>query len=161
MNQTYTTSILLLLLVSASVVDAADPPTFSSTPPSMGEAQMVGDILVVSRGIPKVIVTYAPPVEPGGVMVPSQWTKIKHSNEAVAAGDYRVFDMQGKPVDPSVLAVRLNEWTPVLFSDDGRKVDPQYLVLYKPGTLIVYLRPQRPQAPAPEPAPVPVPAPEA
>jgi hypothetical protein len=55
--------------------------------------------------------------------------------------DYRVFGVDGQALDAAAIARRLRFSLPVLVSDDGKKIDPIYLKPYKPGTLIIYVRP--------------------
>jgi hypothetical protein len=155
-------SVLLfaVFVVSLAGVDAADPPTFSGAPPGMGEVQLVGEILVVSRGLPQSIYETRTATRKVGDKEEAYTYTVSRtvtmpSDEAVAAAGYRILDMQGQPVDRAVLAERLSKMTPVLISEESRRVDPQYLVLFKPGTLIVYLRHDRPRVHAAVPAPAP------
>jgi hypothetical protein len=137
-------------LIAHDTLIAADPPEFRSQPPGMGEVQFVGDILVVSRGIPMSIPEERLGKRKVGDKVEAYTFKVMRtvtmpSEEAVAAANYRVRDMQGKPVDAALLAQRFSEPTPVLILDSSQPVDPRYLVLYRPSTLVVYLRPDRPR----------------
>ena len=137
-------SLVGLVLLSGSVIAADPPPAFVGGPPIMGEAQFVGEILVISLGLPKIVQqTREGTRTVGGVEETFTYevpmTVTMPHEEAVALGDYRILDMQGKPVADKVLAERLKKLTPVLFVMDGRRLDPKYLVLYKPDTLIVYL----------------------
>jgi hypothetical protein len=60
----------------------------------------------------------------------------------------QAFDTAGKAIDARTLAQLLKKETPVLFSADGRKVDPFHLQLVKEGTMIL-VSPPAPQAPPP------------
>ena len=160
------TTSLIGLVLSVSVVTAADPlPAFVGRPPIMGEAQLVGDILVISLGLPTIVRqvrqgtrTVRGVEETFEYKVPMTMT-MPHE-EAVALENYRILDMQGIPVPGKVLSERLKKLTPVLFAVDGRRLDPKYLVLYKPDTLVVYLcgRPVPPAQPPGETHAPPAPA---
>jgi hypothetical protein len=51
----------------------------------------------------------------------------------------RMYDTDGKPVDPKAVAKRLARETPVLLSADGKKVDPFYLQVMKKDTLVLVM----------------------
>lgn len=67
------------------------------------------------------------------------------------------FDMKGNRIDPNALATALRNETSVLISGDDKPVDPAYLEIIKPGTLILVLPSSPPPVveipPALEPAP--------
>jgi hypothetical protein len=92
---------------------------------------------------------------------------------AVSSRNYRLVDASGQPLDGDLAFGRLNKETMVLVSDQGKKVDPAWLSIYKSNTVVVYLRPMyggygpapavKPPAPIPmiqpHPTPATVPAP--
>jgi hypothetical protein len=70
-------------------------------------------------------------------------------------GKTRFFDATGKAIGPKELGKRLKRATAVLVSTDGREVDPFYLRLARPDTVVV-VSPEFAQAmdpPGPPPAP--------
>ena len=60
----------------------------------------------------------------------------------------KVYTAAGKEVDAKDVPDKLKKPTAVLFANDGNKVDPFYLKIIKPDTLVIV---------APQPAPAPVP----
>lgn len=57
----------------------------------------------------------------------------------VAGKDVQGYDTSGKKVDADTVRRRLNKDTPVLISVDGKPVDPFYLKLIRPGTLVLVI----------------------
>jgi hypothetical protein len=49
----------------------------------------------------------------------------------------RVFGTDGKRIDPKDLPNLLKKSTPVMVSADGNEIDPLYLRLVQPGTLVI------------------------
>jgi hypothetical protein len=74
-------------------------------------------------------------------------------------GKARFFDATGKALGPKELAKRLKGETPVLVSTDGNVVDPFYLRLARPETVVV-VSPEFAQATVPPGPPPPAPLPE-
>jgi hypothetical protein len=149
---------LALLAAFIETANSAEPQTYTSGPPSMGEAMLVGDLLVVMRGVPHLIQE----IRTEKRKVGNSWETFEYNQprlvtmpreEAVATRDYRVLDMRGNVVDSATLGKRLRELTPVLVCEESRRVDSKYLVIYRPDTLIIYLNPQRPQPNPNEPIP--------
>ncbi|HEU0068119.1 MAG TPA: hypothetical protein VFQ26_02515, partial [Nitrospiraceae bacterium] len=119
MNRTILAVILQIPFVWTAVARAAEPPTFSSAPPSMGEVQLIGDILVVSRGVPMMVAeTHQGTRQVGDKEEAYDYvvkrTVIFPQSEAIAARDYRILDMEGRPVEQGLLAEKLGTTTPVL-----------------------------------------------
>jgi hypothetical protein len=61
----------------------------------------------------------------------------------------KAYELDGTRIDPKKLAERLKKETAVLVTHEEGKVDPFYLQLIKPGTIIVWMAP--PPAPALQP----------
>lgn len=81
----------------------------------------------------------------------------------VSAEDYRLTGIDGQPLSGDAAWGRLNKETMVLIGDQGKKVDPAWLAIYKPDAVIVYLRPRfggYGPAAAPAPAAPPPPPPD-
>jgi hypothetical protein len=158
---------LLCLLVVAGwlpVASAADPDfsAVKSPPPAHGDAQIVGGVLFLTRAR----VVMIPETRLGTRTVDGKeetYTYTTYSpqnqpeNYSLNPDDYRVFGVDGQPLDGTNAGRRLRLTTPVLVSDDGRKVDPIYLKLYKPDTLVIYVRPGMEPPPPPEPPAAPAP----
>jgi hypothetical protein len=81
------------------------------------------------------------------VLVPVQETR-RIKGEGV-----KVYTAAGKEVDAKDVPDKLKKPTVVLFAADGKKVDPFYLKIIKPDTLVIV-------APAPSPTAAPAPAPK-
>jgi len=79
---------------------------------------------------------------------------------AIGAGNYRLAGMDGKLLHGEQAIKRLSKETMVLVSDQGQRVDPAWLTIFKPEAVIVYLRPTIYGGDEPAPAPPAVPKPE-
>jgi RNA polymerase sigma factor (sigma-70 family) len=67
--------------------------------------------------------------------------------ELYEPGEVSAYDLEGRPIDRKKLTELLPKETVVLAATDGRKPDPFYLQLIKPGTIV--LVPPLPPGPAP------------
>jgi hypothetical protein len=56
---------------------------------------------------------------------------------SIAGKDVQGYDTSGKKLDRDAVRKRLKKDTPVLISSDGKPVDPFYLKLTRPGTLVL------------------------
>jgi hypothetical protein len=65
----------------------------------------------------------------------------------LAAKTVKVYTTEGKEVDPKDAAEKLRKQTIVLMSCDGQKVDPFYLKIIKPDTLVIVPPPPPPEQP--------------
>lgn len=161
---------LLLMVGAISTAGAAEPtlPTVSSPPPVHGDAQFVGNVLFLTRAR----IYFVPETRSATRVVDGreetyQYTAYAQQNRpedyTLAADDYRIYTVDGLLLDAAAVAERLRFSTPVLVADSAKKVDPLFLQQYKPGTLIIYLRPglPRPEPPPAIPAPQPAVAPPA
>lgn len=146
--------LLCVLAVLSTGILAQESPwaNLTTPPPTVGEAQLVGDVLVLERSLPMPIEESRTGVrQEGDKQVPFTYTVQRITSmptmEALQASDYRVLDLRGSPVEKAELAERLRTPTAVLFSEERRRLDPIYQPLFKPDTLVVYLRPDRPRLP--------------
>ena len=69
-------------------------------------------------------------------------TETRQEERTLAIKGVQVLAVAGKRVDPVKLQEVLKNDTLVLFSADGKPVDPYYLALFKEGTLVLVLPPQ-------------------
>jgi hypothetical protein len=90
------------------------------------------------------------PREQAPVLIKNTMTT-DHVQELPAAS-VRAFDLAGKPVSAADLAAVLSAERPVLVSHDGQPVDPAFLQIIRPDTLILALPSDQPTAARP-PAP--------
>lgn len=149
---------ILAVLSTGVVAQESSLENVTTPPPTVGEAQLVGDVLVLQRSLPMFIEEPRTGVrQEGDKQVPYTYNVQRivsmPSMEAVQASDYRVLDLQGQPLEKATLAERLRTPTAVLFSEERRRLNPIYQPVFKPDTLVVYLRPERPRLPAKLPPP--------
>lgn len=161
------TSLVIALLLTTLAANArAELANPSGPPPQHMRAQLHHGMLILTERLESYTTVYKTvKYEENGVAKERQIAASQPISttveRAVGANDYRIFDLAGKQLSAEAAAERLAESTTVLTSAHGSKVDPLYLQLYKPDTLIIYLRPS-PVAPYPamaHPAPLAAPAP--
>ncbi|MGV3483007.1 MAG: hypothetical protein ACO1RT_01175 [Planctomycetaceae bacterium] len=58
------------------------------------------------------------------------------------ASAFRLYEVAGRPMDWAIFAERAARPIIALLSDEGKKVDPAWLSIYRPGALVVYVRPE-------------------
>jgi hypothetical protein len=105
--------------------------------------------------VQKVQVKVGDRVEERGVNVPvtvAEMVKVPLDAEGT-----RLMTADGKRVGPRDLKALLTKTSPILFSSDGRDVDPFYLRLARPGTLVVIAPGLAPPGEMPVPLPPPLP----
>jgi hypothetical protein len=64
------------------------------------------------------------------------------NSRVIGPGNFRLFEVNGGPMDAAVFSQRANHPIIAVFSDLGKRVDPAWLSIYKPGGLIVYVKPE-------------------
>jgi hypothetical protein len=64
------------------------------------------------------------------------------NSRIIGAGDFRLFTLEGKPLDDAGTRQRLSEPIIALLSHHGKKVDPAWLGVYQPQTVLVYVKPE-------------------
>jgi hypothetical protein len=155
--------VYLLLAVALSVSQAADSRVVEDTklpkglPPLVGTAvvsDIKGDEWHVRLTVPKARWEIV-----GKVVPKSEWPElkvvvVKDTRMLIFGGpsalaESRVVDLNGKAIERDELLRQLKVETPVLVSVSWEMVDPYYLQIVKPGTLVILLGP-RADAPAPE-----------
>jgi hypothetical protein len=138
------------LFVAAQAPAAIDPGAQSppkspaeGLPPRLVKVQAFGDKLVLRE--PKTMFGYAPVAEPKPGE-PRQQPKPKamtHVNSRVLdASAFRLYEVDGRPMDPAIFAECAARPIMALLSDHGKKVNPAWLSIYNPGALVVYVRPE-------------------
>lgn len=147
----------VLLSVVLGVFQGADAKLPANVPPLVGTAVATtgkGDEWEIRLTVPKVRWEIV-----GKVVPKSEWPRLKAEvvKETVvldfggpsALAESRVMDIQGNDVPRADVLKRLKTESPVLVSVSLEKVDPYYLQVVKPDTLIIILGP-RVSAPSPE-----------
>lgn len=133
--------VLAALGAGASGEEAVKPPT--GPQPQVTIARMSDDGKLVIRHIVQVPVAQA--VERTIVQdgVTRKVTEVRTIFQTVVqlrtvpGKDVQGYDTNGKKVDADTVRRRLKKDTPVLISADGQPVDPFYLKLTRPGTLVL------------------------
>lgn len=123
------------------VVEAAPPA--NGPPPRFVRIQALGDKLVLHD--PQTIVGPAPiPAPAAGETPPEpQMKAVAHWNSrVVSAENFRLFEVDGRPVDAAVFTDCAAHPLIALMSDTGKRVDPVWLSIYNPGALLVYIKPE-------------------
>ncbi|HEX5271542.1 MAG TPA: hypothetical protein VFW33_13690 [Gemmataceae bacterium] len=151
----------LLALVLASGVSAPAPAEEAIKPPQgMPPAQVIASVtkdgefeITQSVVVPEVVTEEVPiSVEGKTVTRQVQVTRFKPVQRVhrIKPQGVKVYTAAGKEVDPKDAGEKLKKPTIVLFAADGNRVDPFYLKIIKPDTLVIV-------APAPTPAAAPAP----
>jgi hypothetical protein len=116
-------------------------------PPRFALAQLFNDLLVLREPQPTTILapkTVTKTVDGEQVTeTVMEHREAAHWHErAISWDDCRFASAGGKTLDYAAAHKRLASETMVLVSDQGTKVDPAWLVIYKPEAVIIYLRPR-------------------
>jgi hypothetical protein len=112
-------------------------------PPRLVKIQAFGDKLVLRE--PKTMFAFAPvaepkPGEPRAQPKPKAMTHV--DSRVLDASAFRLYEVDGRPMDPATLVECAARPIIALLSDHGKKIDPAWLSIYNPGALLVYVRPQ-------------------
>jgi hypothetical protein len=157
-------------MLLAAVVLAAPVPTrpaagpTSSLPPRLVQAQTdpEGHLQLIEQSKVAVPVTYTVEVIRDGKKATEQRTAYRTTAQTretrYTLKAFRFYTADGKKIDPATVAERLKKRTPVVLSEPGLNVHPDYLRVFKADTLI--LVPEAKAAPAPAAPAVPPPAPK-
>jgi hypothetical protein len=153
---------MLLTAVLTSAVAAPVPPEPPLKPPQgpppaqvLASLTAEGDfeitrpvpVATTERRVRTVTIDGRPVREEYTVTVP----RTVNETRRIKSEGVKVYTAGGKEVDAKDVPDKLKKPTIVLFANDGNKVDPFYLKIVKPDTLVVV-------APAPAPQPLPAPA---
>lgn len=123
---------------------AVEPsPPASGPPPRLVKIQAFGDKLVLRN--PITIAGFAPMTElpkegepeRGKFQVFTHW-----ESRVISADNFRLYDLNGQPLDAAATSQRLAQPTIALLSDAGKKVDSAWLSIYQPETVLVYIKPE-------------------
>ncbi|HKI32374.1 MAG TPA: hypothetical protein VKA46_10935 [Gemmataceae bacterium] len=145
----------LLAVVLASAVAAPAPPEEAVKPPQGPPPAQVlasmtkdGEFEITQPVLVPYVVTETRTVNVGGRLVPQSVNvtayKTVQVTRRIKGEGVKVYTAAGKEVDAKDVPDKLKKPTIVLFAADGNKVDPFYLKIIKPDTLVVV-------APLPEP----------
>ena len=114
--------------------------------PRFARAQLFGDLLVLREPQPTTVQVkrqVSKTVDGRSIseMVTAEQVATHWHEYGVSSANFRLAGMDGQQLDASTAAKRLMAETMVLVSDQRGKVDPIWLSIYKPDTVVVYLRP--------------------
>jgi hypothetical protein len=155
MRSLLASSLVACLLVGGWTANLA---AYGGSPlPQAAVAQLHGDLLILQEKQTQYVhETKTRAVEVAGKTEYQTYTVSRsvavRMERAIGPDDYRVFDVAGNRLAAATVAARLAAATPVLISNGSTKVEPKFLEVFKPETLLIYLRP----APAPAYYPSPV-----
>jgi hypothetical protein len=133
------------VVIPNSASPKVEPAPASGPPPRFVRIQALEDKLVLSE--PVTVVGHGP-AAPGAagaevsLIEPAMGDFAHWNSRVIAAENFLVFEVDGRPVNAAAFKQRARTPIIALFSDLGKKVDPVWLSIYKPGTLIVYVRPE-------------------
>jgi hypothetical protein len=112
-------------------------------PPRLVKIQALCGKLVLRE--PKTSFGFAPIAEPkagAATEQPKPKAMTHWDSRVIDASAFRLYEVDGRPVDPATFAKSAGRPIVALLSDHDKKVDPAWLSIYNSGALVVYVRPQ-------------------
>jgi hypothetical protein len=121
---------------------ADEPPPASGPPPRFVLIQAFDGKLILREPITKAGYTPVAEPQPGEAPAQPELSVMTHmQSNAIAAENFRLLEVSGRPVAAAAFVELASRPIVALVSDHGKKVDPLWLQIYKPDTIVAYIKP--------------------